>query len=159
MLKYLGILAIFAACVMPAREYVKCHKRSMSEYKFFIKLCDGIYEEISCYLRPISDFLARYDTSELKWLDPSFLGAGRSFSDFSAACDGLSVSERAKGAISDFFSSLGTTSRDGELARVSALKNTLSAEMENEGREGEKNARSASAICCAVGLTLVILLI
>ena len=159
MLKYLGILALFLAAVIPAVEYGRQHKRRMREYAFFIRLCDRIHEEISGYLRPISDFLSDFFDSESRNFGLTELDCSKFISDISAACGALSVSVGAREAIASFFSFLGTSPRDVELGRVAALKKTLEAEMECEGRDGEKNARSVGAVCCALGLTLVILLI
>ena len=58
-----------------------------------------------------------------------------------------------------FFSSLGTGLRDDELRRVKALKDTLLLELEKDKKSGEGSVGAMGAVCCAVGLIFVILLL
>ena len=158
MLKYLGLLAIFVACVMPAVEYGARHRRRMSEYGFFIRLCDDVHEQIASYMRPIGDLLSEYDTSALGDVPLNFSGYDFS-SGFSSAKGALSISGAAVEALSSFFDALGGSVRRVELRRVSELKRILVSEREGEMRSAEKSIGAIRAVCCAVGLTLVILLI
>ena len=159
MLKYIGLLAIFLASVMPAAEYGKRHKRKMIEYQFFIRLADGIYSHISNYLRPLSEFFSEFDYSPLSDIAEVFSAEGDFGAAFSSACKKLSVSARARGELTSFFSSVGTSRREEEIKRAAALKNVLLSEMEAERKSGEVSVGAARAVSCAVGLTFVILLI
>ena len=158
MLKYIGLAMLFSASVLPAVEYGGRHKRRLLEYELFIRLADGIYEEISTYMRPISDFLAGF-SAELSALGLEF-SAGCDFgAEFKKIADSLLVSGNARSSLAKFFSSLGSSHREQELSRVRSLKDTLLSEMESDRLSGGKSVGAVRAVCCAVGLIFVILLV
>lgn len=158
MLKYIGLAMLFSASVLPALDYGARHKRKMAEYELFIRLADGIYEEISTYMRPISDFLSG--------LSEQLSAVGLSFSpgcDFGAVfekiADSLLVSAKARSSLAKFFSVLGSSHRTEELSRVRTLRETLVSEMESDKLSGQRSVGAVRAVCCAVGLIFVILLV
>ena len=158
MLKYLGMLAIFIASVMPAFEYAKRHRRKIAEYELFIRLADGLYEQISTYMRPISDFLSEFDFSPISDLGLKFSSRCDFGAEFSRVLHRLSVSDTARSALAEFFSALGGSAKEDELRRLLALRQTLAGELECDKRSSEKSLGVHRAVCCAVGLILVIVL-
>lgn len=158
MLKYLGLIALFLSAVTPAIEHKRRYMRKMSEYELFIRLADGIYDEISTYMRPISDFIFGF-SSELSKIGLNLEVGCDLGAKFSTVCRTLSVSPASRSAIASFFFSLGTGLRDDELRRVKALKDTLLLEWEKDKKSGEGSVGAMGAVCCAVGLIFVILLL
>ena len=159
MLKYLGLIAVFSASVMPAIEYTRRHRRRMREYELFIRLADGIHKEIATYMRPIPAFLTGFLGSELEDIGLKFSPECDFSRDFARSMGELSVSRAAKEALLAFFSALGTSSKDGEQRRAEELKAALVAEREHEREAAAKNGGAFRAVCCAIGLGAVILLI
>ncbi len=158
MLKYLGMIAILTASVMPAFEYAKRHRRRMSEYELFIRLADGLYEEISTYMRPISDFLSSFDTSPISDIGLKFPLGCDFGAEFRAVCCRLSLSGASVAALSSFFCALGTSTREDEVQRIRGLRQTLIEELEKDRRTSEKSLGVTRAVCCAVGLIFIIIL-
>ena len=158
MLKYLGIAAIFTACVLPAFEYSRRVERRGAEYSCFIGLADAIRREVSTYMRPIGSFLSEFKCP-LSHLGLKFTGGCDFLSDFEKIEDKLLVSDAAREELHEFFRTLGTAARDEEIRRASRLREILEKELEKGGTAADKSVGAVRAICCALGLAFVILLI
>ena len=156
MLKYIGILCIFIASVMPIFELRRRNFLTAAEYAYFTELLSGIVSRLR-YMRPIGDFVRSFDTSSVLHILPS--GGGELLTDCRAVSERLSLPEGVREALVGYFSSLGVGTADGELSRASSLLE-LVGKSEKEWRSSSCTAlRVRSAICLSLGLTLVILLI
>lgn len=158
MLKYFGIIAILAGLVGVYSAYRKYAQRRLLEISSFIKLISGIKEEIEVYSRPLGSYLSSFHDEALE-------AAGFNFSDvdasraYNSARHRLSVGARADLVLDGFFSGLGSSGRDTEIAKCSLAIDKLCSIEAEDAEAIHKNEISIGAISAAIGLSVTILII
>ncbi len=158
MLKYLGLSAIFIASVLPAFEYSRRVERRCAEYLFFAELAKAIRRQISTYSSPIGSFLSSLHCP-LSHIGLKFSDECDFLSDFMKIEDKLSVSDEALRELREFFGVLGTAGRDEEISRAARLHERFKREAQSERERARSSVSTVRAVCCAVGLSVVILFI
>ena len=129
--------------------------RTEAEYAYFTELLSGIVSRLR-YMRPIGDFIRCLDTSPVGHILTS---GGELLSDCRAVVGKLFLPERVREALIGYFSSVGVGCAAEELSRASALLELIRESEKSDRERWSTDIRVRSAICLALGLTLVILLI
>lgn len=155
MLKYIGILTVLIAAAMPAIDYRRLSQRRLSELEYFYRLARGIEDRLR-YMRPIGEYIRSSDVSSVGY---ALSGGEELLSGADAVVKRLSVSEGVKQRLSGYFSTLGEDTVQRELSRAEELSAFLLKERTDERECFARGLRVRSAVCAAVGLSLVILLI
>ena len=158
MLKYLGICALLWGLIGVYSSYRAYTERRLSELSAFVKLICGIKEEIEVYSRPLGTYLSSFR-------DGAFDAVGVDFSSkdakeaYERSKDALAIGAVADDILSSFFSSLGSSGREGEIAKCEYAIDKLRVIEEEERASLAKNRVSLGAITAAVGLSVTILII
>lgn len=155
MLKYIGILTVLIAAATPAIDYRRSSERRLSELEYFCRLARGIEERLR-YMRPIGEYIRTSDVSSVGYA----ISAGEELlSGADKVVKRLSLPDNVKERLSGYFSSLGEDTAERELSRIEELSAFLLKERADERERFTGGLRLRCAVCAAVGLSLVILLI
>ena len=159
MIKYFGFALILASGILVSREYEKNQRKRLLELSDFIRLFEHIKLKISHFLSPKSDWLSDFSSSSDTVAE--FLSSAEKISlsaSFEKCENKLSLGAERR-LISEVFSSLGRSYKDGEIELLESAVNTLKSENLRLATECEKNVKTFKVLAAAVSLGLIILFI
>ena len=155
MLKYIGAAFILFAALLPPVELRKRLGRINAEYAFVVRLLSGISERL-WDMRTVGDYIRSIDTEGVRHA----LESGQELiSSPERVISRLSVSAELSQALSGYFLTLGRLERTAELSRTEKLLAMTSDEHRRVSERLAPSLRVCGAVCLAVSLTLVIILI
>lgn len=160
-LRYGGCALLMIGALLISRCYDGYLSRRVEEYRGLVSLLSHAECEISKFLAYGSalwrDF--QHDGLERCGFLPALRESGSLYQALEAAGDKMSLSSSAREGLSAQFQRLGRGYVDKELSLIGEIKQGLSAELESESAEAEKNKRVARALLLGGALSLVVMVI
>ena len=162
-LSLIGATLIVGSALLLSRGYSAFVSKRRLQNEEFYRFILHIKGEISRFLTPPERLLCGFHSEALEEI--GFAECGRKdgktglISVFLSVRERLSVSEKVKELLEEFFSGFGEDYREGELKRCDAYAERLCEIIRAEGEELEKGQRLVQALLCAGALGIVILLI
>lgn len=156
-----GAALVMIAALLISRYYEKYLLKRVDEYSGLVLLVTHMENEITKYLaygnRLWSNF--RHDGLEKCGFLPVLRECGSISEALSNVGDRMSLSRASREHLAESFSRLGRGYLDEELGLLSEIKDSLSAELDTERIEAEKNIKVVRALLLGGALAVVVMVI
>lgn len=158
-LRLLGVGLLMIGAMLICRGYESYLKRRLAELRGLVSLISHAEGKISGFLsyggELWKDF--RDDALEKCGLLQGLRGGESLHSAFASSAGKMSISRSISERLTAEFSKLGRRDKEGELSLLSSIREGVSAELDAEGGEAEKNIKVARALLFGGALAIGIM--
>ncbi len=160
-LRWGGAVLLMIGALLTSRAYESYLKRRIGEYRGLVSLIAHAEGEIAKFLAHGSELWRSFKDEALEkcGLLPALREGGSLFSAFQESCGNMSLSTAARQRLSELFKKLGQGYREGELSLLSSIKESLSAELDIESAEAEKNIKVVRALLFGGALCVAVMVL
>ena len=158
-LRLLGAMLVGVGAILLLRRYERYLRTRLEEYRGLISLIDHAEGEISKFLTYGSELFRNFSCEALErcGLLSAISEEGGLYAAFIKCRGRMSLSAAAKEELGSMLSALGTGYREGELALLRRISDSLGASLKEEEAAAEKNISIARALLIGGSLVAVIM--